>query len=101
MRTITAALVAFVLFIVLAILSGCMTTYDIQACNPESGTCTSVNVKSFREFEQPEVHYTRTPNGIEFSFGAESAATATSPIEAAVGDVIRSGGTLSSTGDGQ
>jgi hypothetical protein len=72
----------------LLLLGGCMTTYDIKSC-PDGlkGPCTSVLVKSYREFEQPIVHYRR--DNVEFDFGAQSAGTARSPIEEAVADVIR------------
>lgn len=72
----------------LLLLGGCMTTYDIKSCpQGADGPCTTVMVKSFREFEQPVVRYRR--DGVEFDFGAASAGTARSPIEEAVADVIR------------
>lgn len=79
------------LMIAALMVAGCMTTYDIQACNPETGTCTSVVVKSFREFEQPNVEYMRTEDGVTFSFGAKAASTGASPVEQAFGDAIRAG----------
>jgi len=83
-------LIGFFAGLILMLLNGCSTIYDISACHTETDVCTTVHVKSYREFEQPQVQYTRTADGVIFTFGAESATTATSPIEQAVADVIRS-----------
>ena len=77
-------------------MGGCMTTYSIEKQTPD-GTIT-VLVSSFREFEQPQVHYNKTADSVTFDFGAESATTAVSPIEQAVGDVLRAGGTIATSG---
>ena len=84
-----AVLIVIVLLALLVILSGCVTSYNIQACHPDGGVCTTVDVKSYREFEQPNVVYSRDGDSVTFSFGATSATTAASPIESAVADVIR------------
>ena len=81
-------IISLVVLLIMA-LSGCMTTYDIRVCHQDTQVCSEVNVKSYREFQQPNVHYSRDGNGIIFTFGAENATTATSPIEQAVADVIR------------
>ena len=79
------------------IMGGCMTTYSIEKHAPD-GSSIVVSVQSFREFEQPVVHYNKTTDSVSFDFGAESATTATSPIEQAVGDVMRAGGTIATSG---
>jgi hypothetical protein len=86
------------LLLVLIILSGgCMTKYTIEKINSD-GTGITVTVQSYREFEQPQVHYNRTSDQVIFDFGAESATTAQSPVEQAVGDVLRAGGTIATSG---
>lgn len=63
------------LLIVLSmLLSGC-TTYTIQRGEPGCPECTMVKVISWREFEQPVVHYERGPDSAAFDFGAASART--------------------------
>jgi len=83
----------FIVLFAVQILSGCMTTYVVEATHP-NGQQTRVEVRSFREFEQPEVHYSRDGESVSFDFGATSATTATSPIEQAVADKIRTSGLL-------
>jgi len=74
----------------LVVVGGCMTTYTINK-NMVDGSSVSVTVKSFREFEQPQVHYVREGENVTFDFGAESATTGTSPIEEAIADGFRAG----------
>ena len=86
--------VAFIWMVILLLnVTGCMTTYVVEATHP-SGQQTRVEVRSFREFEQPEVHYSRDGESVTFDFGATSATTATSPIEQAVAEKIRTTGLL-------
>jgi len=73
----------------LFLLGGCATTYEIKVCHEDTATCSYVNVKSYREFNQPNVHYARDGSGVDFTFGAEDAITGTSPVEQAVADLIR------------
>ena len=82
--------------LIVFMLSACMTTYSIEKQTPDGNV--TVLVKSFREFEQPNVQYSRTGDDVIFTFGAESATTATSPIEGAVAGVISAGGTIASSG---
>ena len=76
----------FVLCMVL-LSAGCMTTYSISKINPD-GSNIVVEVKSFREFEQPQVHYGRTEDAVTFDFGAASATTAVSPVEQAAASLL-------------
>jgi len=76
----------FVLCMVL-LSAGCMTTYSISKINPD-GSNIVVEVKSFREFEQPQVHYGRTEDAVTFDFGAASATTAVSPVEQAAATLL-------------
>ena len=73
--------------ILLLLLPGCMTTYSISKIMPD-GSNIVVEVKSFREFEQPQVHYNRTDDAVTFDFGAASATTATSPVEQAAASLL-------------
>jgi hypothetical protein len=79
----------YIVLIFALILSGCMTSYDIRVCHQDTQVCSEVNVKSYREFSQPNVYYSRDGNGATFTFGAEAVTVATSPVEQAVADVIR------------
>jgi hypothetical protein len=81
-------------------LTACMTTYEVVKQTPEGDV--RVLVKSFREFEQPQIHYSRQGNDVTFDFGAESATTASSPVEEAFGEAIKAGAVvLRPVGDGQ
>ena len=91
-NVLAALLVVFILAMIL-ILGGCMTTYSINKTNVD-GTSITITIKSFREFEQPKVHYDRNGEIVNFTFGAASATTAASPIEQAFADVLRQGGTI-------
>jgi len=82
------------LALLLLALGGCATQYEIKVCHQKAVTCSYVNVKSFREFNQPNVHYSRDGENVVFTFGAKDAITGTSPVEQAVADVIRSSPTL-------
>jgi len=74
--------------ILLLLLPGCMTVYSISKIMPD-GSNIVVEVKSYREFEQPQVHYHRTDeDGVTFDFGAASATTATSPVEQAAASLL-------------
>jgi hypothetical protein len=72
----------------LLLTSGCMTKYSISK-QMQDGSSVVVTVQSFREFEQPQIHYSRDGENVTFDFGAAAATTGESPIEAAVADVIR------------
>jgi hypothetical protein len=72
------------------LLGGCATQYEVKVCHEDTVTCSFVNVKSYREFNQPNIRYVRDGSGVDFTFGAEDAITGTSPVEQAVADVIRS-----------
>ena len=87
-RNMIAVLIVIAWLALMLTLGGCMTKYSITK-NMQDGSTVTVTVQSFREFEQPQVHYSRTGEDVVFDFGAASATTATSPIEAAVADVIR------------
>jgi hypothetical protein len=89
-RNLIAILIVIAWFALVIILSGCMTTYEINK-SMEDGSSVTVLVKSFREFEQPTVTYSRDSDSVEFTFGAESATTGSSPIEEALADGIRAG----------
>lgn len=89
-RNAIAVFIAVLLLLIIVALSGCMTKYEINKTEPD-GTNITVSVQSFREFEQPDVSYTRVGTDVEFTFGAEAASTGTSPIEAALADSIRAG----------
>lgn len=69
------------------LLQGC-TSYTIQRGVQGCAECVSVKVLSWREFEQPQVHYSRTGQDAEFNFGAASAVTA-SPLEAIGATVVQ------------
>jgi hypothetical protein len=71
----------------LFLLGGC-TSYTIQRGVDGCAECVSVKVLSWREFEQPEVHYARGPDSAEFDFGAASATTG-NPLEAIGGIVVQ------------
>ena len=87
--------ILFVVFVLtlMVILGGCMTTYAIEK-QMGDGSSVTVQIKSFREFEQPQVHYQRVGGDVVFDFGAESAMTAQSPIESAFAEVLVKGGTI-------
>jgi len=72
------------------LLGGCVTTYEISK-QMTDGSSVTVMVRSYREFQQPQVHYNRDGEAVTFDFGAEAATTAVSPIEAALADGIRAG----------
>jgi hypothetical protein len=77
-------------------LTGCMTTYEVVKQTPEGDV--RVKVSSFREFEQPQIHYSRVGDDVVFDFGAESATTAVSPIEQAIADGIKAGAVVLNPG---
>ena len=77
----------YIIALLLISLSGCMTTYTISKVMMD-GSSVQVSVKSFREFEQPEVHYNRTDDSVTFDFGATSATTAQSPVEVAAAQLL-------------
>jgi hypothetical protein len=82
------------LTILLVLLAGCMTKYEVTKKVPRpDGTVEEVRVvvNSFREFEQPEIHYHRDGASVTFDFGAESAKTAVSPVEGAIAKGIETG----------
>ena len=85
----------FIAALMLTALGGCVTTYSIDK-HPDGSV--SVMVKSYRELEKPVVHFNRMGEDVTFDFGAESATTAVSPVEQAVGDVLRAGGTIATSG---
>jgi len=89
-RNIIAILIVIAWMALMLALGGCMTKYSISK-QMQDGSSVIVTVQSFREFEQPQVHDQRTGDGVTFDFGAESATTATSPIEEAFADGIRAG----------
>ena len=86
----------FLGIIALVFMSGCMTTYSIEK-HTNDGSSITVHVKSFREFQQPQIYYNKSTEEVTFTFGAESATTAVSPIEKSIGKVIESGGTIAAT----
>ena len=92
-RNLIALLIVVLVMGLMLLLGGCMTKYTIEK-QMTDGSSVIVNVQSFREFEQPQVHYARDGQSVTFDFGAESATTATSPIEQALADGIRSGAVL-------
>lgn len=65
----------------LAAASGC-TSYQIQRGTEACPECTTVKVLSWRNFEQPVLHYERGPDSAAFDFGAESALRSSTPLEA-------------------
>lgn len=79
----------YIALVLIVLCTGCMTTYEISKETPE-GTIV-VSVRSFREFEQPKVHYKRSEDSVTFDFNAESATTGVSPVEQAFADGIRAG----------
>jgi hypothetical protein len=89
-RNLIAIMIVVLVLALMLVLSGCMTTYEITK-NMKDGSSIAVSVQSFREFEQPTVTYMRDSDSVEFTFGAESATTGSSPIEEALADGIRAG----------
>ena len=85
----------FIAALTLMVLGGCVTTYSIDK-KPDGSV--TVLVQSYRELEKPVVHFSRTDDSVTFDFGAESVTTAVSPVEQAVGDVLRAGGTIATSG---
>ena len=81
----------------LLLLGGCMTTYEVTKQTPEGDV--RVVVKSFREFEQPQIHYSRQGQDVTFDFGAESATTSGVDM-GAVRDIVEMGVTGRAQGDG-
>lgn len=81
MKALIACLCAF-------LISGCMTIYEVHK-SPDGSV--DLVVRSFREFEQPKVHYDRNGDTVTFDFGAATSTTGTSPVENAIGDAIRAG----------
>ena len=73
----------------LLLLGGCATSYQVRVCHQDINVCSEVKVLSYRKFEQPVIHYSRTDETVTFTYAASSATTADSPIEQAVADVIR------------
>ena len=92
-RNMIAILIVIAWLALMLVLGGCMTTYSISK-NMQDGSTVTVLVKSFREFEQPEVHYERDGEAVTFDFGAASATTGSSPIEEALADGIRAGAVM-------
>lgn len=85
-NNLIAILIVIIFLALMILLSGCMTTYEIHR-HPDGSV--DVLVRSFREFEQPQVHYQRGPgDAAVFDFGAESASTAVSPLEQAAASII-------------
>jgi len=82
-------LLGFLLFFFMLSMSGCVTWYSIEVCNPETLVCSTVRVLSGREFEKPNVTYSRDGDSASFTFGADKA-TQAGPSEYAKGarDVI-------------
>jgi len=87
---ITALMVAIILVLILTV-TGCLTKYQVVVCSEEEDTCSSVKVWSFREFNNPQVTYGRNEDGVTFTFGADTATTAISPLEKAFADGVRAG----------
>jgi hypothetical protein len=71
----------------LFVLTGC-TAYTIQRGTEGCPECTTVKVRSMREFEQPVVHYGRTADSVTFDFAAASATNA-DPLSAIGGAVVQ------------
>jgi len=65
-------MLGFLIASLLTLMGGC-TTYTIQRGQPGCAECTTVKVVSWREFEQPVVHYERDGDSAAFDFGAASA----------------------------
>ena len=82
-----------VVLILMVLTTGCMTTYSISK-TASDGSSVTVDVSSFREFQQPQVHYNKTTDTVTFTFGAESATTAQSPIERSMAKVLEAGGSI-------
>lgn len=82
----------YMVLIFFIFLCGCKTTYEIRKETPEGEVV--VIVESFREFQQPTVHYSREGDSVTFDFNAETATTGSSPIEEAVADGIRAGAVI-------
>lgn len=81
-----AILIVIAALALMLLLSGCMTKYEIHK-HPDGSV--DVLVQSFREFDQPQVHYQRGPgNEATFDFGAAAATTAVSPLEQAAATLI-------------
>ena len=83
-------LIMAIVIVIAVLMGGCMTTYTVEK-HMQDGSSVIVSVQSFREFEQPQIHYSREGEDVTFDFGAESASTGTSPIEDAIADGIRTG----------
>ena len=73
----------FVILVLAALLvvSGC-TRYNVVKGAQGSPEYTEISVWSNRDFEQPELHLTKTPEQVQFDFGAASATGQPSPFEA-------------------
>ena len=74
-----AVLIVTAYLMLLLVLGGC-TRYHVQKGVDGCAECTAVSVWSWREFEQPVIHYGRDGESVEFDFGAASATT-NSPLE--------------------
>jgi len=73
--------------LMLMLLPGCMTTYSVSKMLPD-GESVVVEVRSFREFDAPILHYSRSDDSVTFDFGAASATTAVSPVEQAAASLL-------------
>lgn len=69
-----------------AVLAGCATKYDVVLCN-DNGVCSEAHIRSFRDFEQPQVRYSRDTG--TFEFGAASTDRSISPLEYVAADIAR------------
>jgi len=73
------------LILLLLVTGGCATTYEVSKCTAD-GVCVTAKVRTYREFtDGAKVHY---EDG-KFTFEAGSVTTATSPLEEAAADAIR------------
>ena len=73
----------------LILVSGC-TIYDVKVTKPD-GTLVEWSSRSNRQIEQPNLHYARDADAVEFDFSATSMTPVASPIEEAVASGIASG----------
>jgi hypothetical protein len=73
--------------LLVAFLTGCATSYQASRTDPDTGIVTTINIKSYREFEGGiSIIYNRDAGAFEIQAGEVS--TGTSPLEEAAAAIL-------------
>ena len=80
-RNWMAVFIVVLVWVAMFVLAGC-TRYHVVKGAEGTPEYTQVSVWSNREFQAPDLHYSRSPeDGVAFDFGAQSATQAPSVLE--------------------